>query len=113
MIAPNATFDTIEPYLEDLEARLDADIETALLAEWRQFADGEFAGDVFSPRRIAASPAGIDWRLDAKIKHDLNRRIPKKDLVKYATDAGMALDAEFHYLSNQVFLRLRKPAKTK
>jgi len=55
----------------------------------------------------------IDWRVDAKISHDKDRRIAKDVLVKFATDAGMVLDAEFHYLSNQVFLRLRKPAKTK
>lgn len=55
----------------------------------------------------------IDWRVKAAIKHDKDRRVPKADLIKFATDAGMVLDAEFHYLSNQVFLRLRKPIKAK
>ena len=55
----------------------------------------------------------LDWRVDAKTKHDPNRRIPKKDLIKLATDAGMVLDAEFYYLKHQVFLRCRKPLKSK
>lgn len=53
--------ETVEPYLEDLEDRLDGDVETDLLAEWRQFADGEFAGGIFSPRRKAAAAARVDW----------------------------------------------------
>ncbi|HUS92662.1 MAG TPA: class I SAM-dependent methyltransferase [Phycisphaerae bacterium] len=63
----------------------------------------------------ALKPGGyyyiVDWRMDAKIKHDLNNRIPKADLVQLAADAGLTLDAEFHYLENQVFLRFRKPAQ--
>ncbi len=55
----------------------------------------------------------LDWRVDAKIQHDKNRRIPRADLVRLGTDAGMALDAEFFYLKHQVFLRLRKPAPKK
>ena len=51
----------------------------------------------------------VDWRVDAKIKHDLNRRIPRKDLLQLATDAGLKLDAEFYYLEHQVFLRFRRP----
>jgi len=61
MTASRGTFDRIEPYLEDLEARLDADVEMALLAEWERFADGGFAGDLFSPRRPAPARASIDW----------------------------------------------------
>jgi ubiquinone/menaquinone biosynthesis C-methylase UbiE len=62
----------------------------------------------------AIKPGGflyiLDWRVDAKVKHDPNRRIPRKDLVKLATDIGLVLDAEYHYLKHQVFLRFRKPA---
>ena len=61
----------------------------------------------------AIRPGGIlfiiDWRLKAKVKHDIDRRIPRDDLLKLATDTGLKLDAEFHYLEHQVFLRLRKP----
>ena len=55
----------------------------------------------------------LDWRVKAGIKHDKKRRIPRDTLIKFATDAGLTLDAEFHYLKNQVFLRLRKPTKPK
>ena len=51
----------IDPYLEDLEARLDPDVEEKLLADWRQFLDGDFRGDVFSPRRVAGSPPAVEW----------------------------------------------------
>ncbi len=62
----------------------------------------------------AIKPGGaffiVDWRVDAKVKYDLNRRIPKADLIKLAKDAGLELDAEFFYLTHQVFLRFNKPA---
>lgn len=50
----------------------------------------------------------IDWRVNATIKHDMDKRIPLEELVKYSTDNGLTLDAEFHYLEHQVFLRFRK-----
>jgi predicted methyltransferase len=63
----------------------------------------------------ALKPGGcffiIDWRVDAEIGHDRNRRIPKDDLVKLGRDAGLEFDAEFYYLVNQVFLRFRKPSE--
>jgi len=63
----------------------------------------------------AIKPGGtffiIEWRMKANIKHDKNRRIPRADLVKLAEGAGLKLDAEFFYLTNQVFLRFNKPAK--
>jgi len=61
MTARNPTDDSIEPYLEDLDARLDPDVEDALWAQWVRFADGQFTGEVFSPRRLAAPPPGLDW----------------------------------------------------
>ncbi|MBL7141116.1 MAG: class I SAM-dependent methyltransferase [Planctomycetes bacterium] len=63
----------------------------------------------------AVKPGGfvylVDWRADAKIKHDLDRRIPRDDLLETMTGAGLVLDAEYHYLEHQVFFRFRKPAK--
>jgi len=63
----------------------------------------------------ALKPGGylfiVDWRFKAKIRQDIGRRIPRDDLVKLATDAGLKLDAEFYYLQHQLFLRWRKPAK--
>ncbi len=51
----------IEKYLADLEARIDADVEERLYAEWRAFADGEFGGAIFSPRRARRSLPGVAW----------------------------------------------------
>jgi predicted methyltransferase len=61
----------------------------------------------------AMKPGGcvflIDWRVDAKVKWDKDCRIPRDDLIAMMTKAGLTLDAEFHYLPHQVFLRFRKP----
>ena len=53
--------DAIKPYLEDLENRIDPQVEDALLAEWRDFIDDKFSGDIFSPRRGSKNPPKIDW----------------------------------------------------
>jgi len=52
----------------------------------------------------------LDWRMKAPTKHDKNNRIPRDELIGYAEKAGLKLDAEFFYLTNQVFLRFSKPA---
>ncbi|MBM4018674.1 MAG: methyltransferase domain-containing protein [Planctomycetes bacterium] len=51
----------------------------------------------------------IDWRVDAEISHDRDRRIPAEQLIGLGKDAGLTLDAEYHYLKHQVFYRFRKP----
>lgn len=52
----------------------------------------------------------LDWRKSREITFDpYDKLVPRDDLIKMATDAGLVLDAEFHYLKYQVFLRLRKP----
>jgi ubiquinone/menaquinone biosynthesis C-methylase UbiE len=61
----------------------------------------------------AIKPGGllfiIDWRDKPEVPFDRGRHIPLENLLKLATDAGLVLDAEFHYLKHQVFLRFRKP----
>jgi len=64
----------------------------------------------------ALKPAGylfiIDWRKSRDVPFDpYEVLIPRDDLLKLAEDAGLSLDAEFHYLKYQVFLRFRKPPK--
>jgi len=65
----------------------------------------------------ALKPGGrlfiIDWYVDAKIKHDLNRRIPKDQLLALGKDAGLVLESEFDYLVHQVFLCFKKPPHAK
>jgi len=51
----------------------------------------------------------LDWRDKSEVPFDRGRHIPRENLVKLMTDAGLVLDAEFHYLKYQVFLRFRKP----
>lgn len=52
----------IEPYLEDLENRIDASVEDDLLEQWRAFIDGRLTGGIFSPRRARSAPPKIEWR---------------------------------------------------
>lgn len=51
----------LRPYLEDLESRLDPGAEEALLASWRKFNAGDFAGDIFVPQRPQPSPSTLNW----------------------------------------------------
>jgi len=51
----------IEACLENLENRIDPEVEGQLQAEWEAFTEGLFRGEVFSPKRAAQSPAGIEW----------------------------------------------------
>ena len=51
----------LKKHLDDIEQRIDPVDEKRLLEEWTDFAEGRFAGKVFSPRRERTSPTGIDW----------------------------------------------------
>jgi hypothetical protein len=51
----------LTPFLEDLERRIDADVEHALWADWRAFCDGRAATSVFSPRRRRPAPSTLAW----------------------------------------------------
>jgi hypothetical protein len=52
---------TLQPYLDDLERRLDSTVEDRLEHEWKGFLEGHFTGDIFSPRRSRVSPPGLPW----------------------------------------------------
>ena len=51
----------IEPYLQDLENRIDPSVEEQLLAEWATFAEGGWEEGIFSPRRPAPAPPATAW----------------------------------------------------
>ncbi len=52
----------LEACLEDLESRLDKDQETAHITAWREFLDGDIAGDKpFVPPARRPAPPTIDW----------------------------------------------------
>lgn len=62
----------------------------------------------------ALKPGGtlflIDLRKSREVTFDpYEKLVPRDELLRLATDAGLVLDAEFHYLQYQVFLRFRKP----
>ncbi|MBN1506883.1 MAG: hypothetical protein JW955_08555 [Sedimentisphaerales bacterium] len=51
----------IEPYLQDLERRIDSRVEESLFQQWRAFAGGRCEEPVFSPRRPAGVPPSVEW----------------------------------------------------
>lgn len=62
----------------------------------------------------ALKPGGFLFLIDYRKSHDVKfdpyeKLIPREDLLQLAQDAALVLDAEFHYLKYQVFLRFRKP----
>ena len=64
----------------------------------------------------ALKPGGflylIDYRKSRDVRFDpYEKLIPRDDLVRICTEAGLDLDREFHYLKYQVFLRFQKPIR--
>jgi ubiquinone/menaquinone biosynthesis C-methylase UbiE len=62
----------------------------------------------------ALKPGGLFYLIDYRKSKDVTfdpyeKLIPRDDLVRICTDAGLRLDGEFHYLKYQVFLRFQKP----
>ena len=47
--------------LEDLESRIDEATEGQLYAEWVDFTEDRFEGEIFSPRRATSSEPGVEW----------------------------------------------------
>jgi len=60
-MATESYLDVLERCLEDLEERIDPHQEQRLLAEWREFADGRFEGELFCPRRSEPAPPRVKW----------------------------------------------------
>jgi hypothetical protein len=51
----------LEPYLDDLESRIDDSQESAIFEQWQAFATGAFTGDLFKPVRSRKSAPTISW----------------------------------------------------
>ena len=90
-----------------------ASVDTALLCDVLHHVDAPLREALVKNIAAAIKPGGylfiIDWRDKPEVPFDRGRHIPQEALVKLATDAGLVLEAEFHYLKHQVFLRFRKP----
>ena len=90
-----------------------ASVDAALLCDVLHHVPEDQRAALVQNVAAAIKPGGflfiVDWRDKPEVPFDRGRHIPLKNLVKLATDAGLVLDAEFHYLKHQVFLRFRKP----
>jgi ubiquinone/menaquinone biosynthesis C-methylase UbiE len=90
-----------------------ASVQTVLLCDVLHHVDAPLRETLVKNIAAAVKPGGyffiIDWRNKDEVPFDRGRHIPQETLVKLAADAGLVLDAEFHYLKYQVFLRFRKP----
>ncbi len=53
--------DSLTPYLDDLEERIDEQVEGELDASWHLFAAGKHQQDVFSPRRDSSRKPSLQW----------------------------------------------------
>ena len=51
----------LDPYLEDLEERIDEQVETELFRQWVDFVEGRWMEGLFAPRRPAGRPPGREW----------------------------------------------------
>lgn len=51
----------IECFLQDLEHRIDSQVEEGLFEQWKRFASGRCEEPIFSPRRPAQSPSSVEW----------------------------------------------------
>lgn len=51
----------ITPYLEDLESRINPQVEDELLSKWKCFAQGQWSQGIFSPFRSREIPPSLEW----------------------------------------------------
>jgi hypothetical protein len=89
-------------YLEDLEKRIDPEVEDTLWQSWVDFCDGGFSGDIFSPRRRRTAPAMIEWpkvpindALDDYELMALQQLGPCSEALENGTGAVMAVRSNY------------------
>lgn len=61
----------LEECMEDLEKRIDIEIEENLRNQWLDFYEGRFNGDMFRPKRIKSLPSEVKWP-DVRINETLD-----------------------------------------
>jgi len=91
-------------------------VDVALLCDVLHEAGPEQRAPLVRDIARALKPGGFLFIVDYRKVHEVpfdpyEQLIPREDLVRLGEEAGLTLDAEFHYLKYQVFLRLRKPAQ--
>jgi hypothetical protein len=88
--------------LDDLEERIDPEVEDRLMSEWEDFAYGRFEGPFFDPKREAAAPAGIDWpevSINAALEDDDAMCLQQYGFcsAQLATGSGLLLNVRANY----------------
>ncbi|MBR4866984.1 MAG: hypothetical protein IKU11_09855 [Clostridia bacterium] len=71
--------------LEDIERRIDPQVEEDFLAQWRSFLAGEFTGKIFTPKRKATSTPGVEIT-----PVNINDAIADYELMLYSQLAGVS-----------------------
>jgi hypothetical protein len=51
----------LKKYLDDLESRIDPEVEDDLFEQWKRFWNNETTEEIFSPKRKAAAPSSLEW----------------------------------------------------
>ena len=96
---------TLDAYLEDLERRIDPAEEDRIYAQWVDFLDGRFDGDIFSPHRTKESPPSLDWptvRINAALNDFDQMTLQQFALVSKILEegGGAMLDVRANYGSS-------------
>ncbi len=88
----------IKPYLDDLERRIDPEVEEELFRQWKQFCTGRSDEDVFSPRRRRKpAPPGIEW---PKLTTNEALKSPEAMLLHQFSAASRTIESEHGWLMN-------------
>jgi hypothetical protein len=68
----------IDRFIDDLEDRLEREVEEDLITKWTQFCRGQYRGDVFVPRRMRpGKPPRLQWpaiRVNETL-HDIDKMV--------------------------------------
>ena len=78
----------VEQYLEDLENRIEPQIENELISQWKFFLEGNYKGEIFSPRRQRKAPSRLEWR---DISTNDAIRDPVKMIIRQLSGCSNAL----------------------
>ncbi|MBQ6989925.1 MAG: hypothetical protein IJN58_02610 [Clostridia bacterium] len=71
--------------LEDLERRIDPQVEEDFLSQWRSFLNGKFTGEIFTPKRKTVTQPGVELT-----PININDAIADYELMLYSQLAGAA-----------------------
>ncbi len=90
--------------LDDIENRIDSQIEEDFISQWRDFTFGNFSGDIFTPKRKAFSNPGVQT-----VPVNINDALEDMDLMLYSQLCGVsyALDTRASARESSLNLSIR------